>query len=213
MKIVSSCAVLVAACVWFSGCGTAAVSGKAEVEIDVPPSGGGAPPPVVVHRPRYRILELMRDPGSDFAYSFEILPLEEIKLNVLSAIKREFRAEILRDYAQSFPVRNSGSVYVDFPKLKKCDDGTVKGRAQVFLATPVAFLDYDAQSRRGKITVQFNSAVGTEEAREWARRNIETLANDKNIVLISGKRPPPGQYTSLGETWRKDTLEIEFKVN
>ena len=211
MKKVRAIAVLVAASLGFSGCVVETEPDKpVKVGIDVPPSGGSQPQPVV--RPQYRILSLKRDPGSDFAYSFEILVLEEAGLNVYAAIQREFRDAVRNDYAAAFAVKDARSIYVDIPDFVPQNDGTVKGRALVISATPVAVMDYDVHTRRGRMTVRFHSAIGTEAARKWARENIEKLARDKNIMLTTGTMPPEGQYFSLGEKWRENTLEIEFRV-
>ena len=153
-----------------------------------------------------------RDPGSDFAYSFEILVLEEAGLNVYVAIQREFRDAVRKDYAAAFAVKDPRSIYVDIPVFEPQNDGTVKGRALVISATPVAVMDYDVHTRQGRMTVRFHSAIGTEAARKWARENIEKLARDKNILLTTGTKPPEGQYVSLGEKWRENTLEIAFRV-
>ena len=210
-------AAVLAMCIWSVGCTVATESGgSAGVNIDVP-SPTGAPTPPCTRRPRYRTLSLKRDPGSDFAYSFDILVLEEEDgLNALApvggidaAVKREFRKVVLKDYAETFAVTNA---IVDCPVFEHRADGCIKGRALVISATPTALLDYDAHTRRGRMTVRFNTAIGTDDARAWARRNIEALARDKNIILTSGTRPPEGRYVSLGEKWHENTLEIEFKT-
>lgn len=50
------------------------------------------------------------------------------------------------------------------------------------------------------------------EARAWARENIETLARDKNIALVTGQRPPDANYYLLGEKIDGNVMEIEFKT-
>ena len=210
MKTARAVAVFVATCLGFSGCVVETEPGKPmKVGIDVPPPGGAQSPVV---RPQYRILSLQRDPGSDFAYSFEILVLEEAGLNVYVAIQREFRDAVRKDYAATFAIKDPRSIYVDIPVFEPQNDGTVKGRALVISATPVAVMDYDVHTRQGRMTVRFHSAIGTEAARKWARENIEKLARDKNILLTTGTKPPEGQYVSLGEKWRENTLEIAFRV-
>ena len=210
-------AAVLAMCIWSVGCTVATErGGSGDVGIDVP-RPTDAPPSPWTRRPHYRILSLERDPGSDFAYSFDILPLEEEDgLNALTpngridaAVRREFRKLVQKDYAETFAVTN---VIVDFPAFERRADGSIKGRALVISATPTALLDYDAHTRRGRMTVRFNTAIGTDDARAWARRNIEALARDKNILLTSGMRPPEGHYVSLGEKWHENTLEIEFKT-
>ena len=55
------------------------------------------------------------------------------------------------------------------------------------------------------------SANQYEEARAWIRKNIETLARDKNIVLTTGEIPPAAKfYLGREELKNGNILEIEF---
>ena len=47
---------------------------------------------------------------------------------------------------------------------------------------------------------------------EWMSYNIETLARDKNIALVTGQLPPAAKYYSLGEKVDGNVMEIEFKT-
>ena len=47
---------------------------------------------------------------------------------------------------------------------------------------------------------------------EWMSYNIETLACDKNIALVTGQLPPAATYYSLGEKVDGNVMEIEFKT-
>ena len=80
------------------------------------------------------------------------------------------------------------------------------------LTISVASLIYDPNTRKGKLAVRVN-ANQYEEARQWVRKNIETLARDKNIALTTGEIPPAAKFY-LGREEFKDgnTLEIEFKT-
>ena len=51
-----------------------------------------------------------------------------------------------------------------------------------------------------------------DEARAWIRKNIETLARDKNIALTTGQLPPEATYYSLGEKIVGNVMEIEFRT-
>ena len=72
-------------------------------------------------------------------------------------------------------------------------------------------VSYNEITRRGKFSVRFGNGQ-YEAARAWARKNIETLVRDKNIVLETGTIPPPGRYRSLGEKKNGNILEIEFEA-
>ena len=138
--------------------------------------------------------------------------MEKCDAKTLLTLKQELRKEILKDYKTSFAVTDKTSLHVDFPEFGHDETGFVEGRATILSATPTALMDYDAYTRHGKITVRFNTAIGSDAARKWAREHIEDFACDKNIVLTSGVKPSPGHYISLAETWRENVLEIEFKV-
>lgn len=72
-------------------------------------------------------------------------------------------------------------------------------------------LDYDEFSHRGKITMSV-VAGDIASARVWAKRNVETLARDKNIVLTTGVTPPAGRYRLLDEHHDGKKVEICFEV-
>ena len=99
---------------------------------------------------------------------------------------------------------------VDFSNVK-VDGRRIEGRATMLSIKPVS-LTYDATKRRGKLSVQFNQGQVEEAARTWIRRNIETLARDKNIQLTTDERPPAGRFYSLGEKTEGNVMEIEFKT-
>ena len=114
------------------------------------------------------------------------------------------------DYAESFPNARIGSLFVDFPEYE-LDNGKIMGRA-VVLTISVTSLAYDPSTRQGKLAVKVN-ANQYEEARKWIRKNIETLARDKNIALTTGEIQPAAKFY-LGREELKDgnVLEIEFKT-
>ena len=160
----------------------------------------------------YRIVESERESGEIFARRFVLEVLGDIDVSTERAIRREYIEDLKLDYAETYGLADLASIYVDFTQFS-LKDRRIEGRAVVFTATPDTTMQYDANTRRGKITVRFNSAVrGTDWARGWARRNIETLVRDKNILLTTGEKPPEGHYLSRGEQWHGDVLEIEFET-
>jgi hypothetical protein len=166
------------------------------------------PPPST---PLYNILTCERESGSDFAYQFVLeLTGKDKSLRAFRSVQREFRAAVKEDYVESFPSVDSRSLFVDFPEYK-LDNGKITGRA-VVLTISVASLTYDPNTRTGKLAVKVN-ANQYEEARKWIRKNIETLARDKNIALTTGEIPPAAKFY-LGREELKDgnVLEIEFKT-
>ena len=157
------------------------------------------------------------------AYSLESLKWDEMKdseclftvkmngacsIEAFFDIQRKFELNLRDVYVKMHPGVNPNSLVVDVrPSL---DNGRISGRATVLTITPTLLI-YDANTRRGKLAVRFNSGQA-EEARTWIRRNIETLAKDKNIALVTGQLPPAATYYSLGEKIEGNVMEIEFKT-
>lgn len=160
----------------------------------------------------YSIVSLDRESGSDFAYRFVLEVLGASNLKTYRIIQKEFRKEIQEDYLETYKSSDADCLHIDFTEFKLAEGGRIAGQAVIISVTPIAVLDYDPNTRKGKITVRFNNAAGTEVARTWAKKNIEAIVQDKNIVLTTGTNPPRGKYVSLGEVWRENVLEIEFKT-
>lgn len=73
-------------------------------------------------------------------------------------------------------------------------------------------LDYDPETRKGCIVVDFDEGCYS-EARLWARENIETLARDKNVALRTGAIPAAAKFYLGAERVKGgNTLEIEFET-
>lgn len=161
---------------------------------------------------RYKIVKFSRESGSQFSYRF-VLALnneENSSLQTLRLVQQEFREAVKADYVESFPIADIRSLRVDFPEYE-LDNGKITGRA-VVLSISVTSLTYDPNTRTGRLAVKVN-ANQYEEARKWIRKNIETLAQDKNIALVTGEIPPAARFY-LGREELKDgnVLEIEFKT-
>lgn len=160
--------------------------------------------------PVYSILACEREGGNDFAYKFELELKGEKSLKSFRAVQREFREAIKEDYAESFAGARAASLYVEFPEYRQKGD-RIEGRA-VVLTINAVLLKYDPDTRTGVLAVQIG-ANQLEEARKYIRKNIETLARDKNIALVTGEIPPAAKFY-LGREELKDgnILEIEFKT-
>ena len=160
----------------------------------------------------YKILLCERESGRDFAYKFVLQLTEDAQrsLQAFRAVQREFRNALREDYAEAFSVVELQSLYVDFPEYRQ-NEGKIEGRA-VVLTISVVSLIYDPNTRTGKLAVKVN-ANQYEEARKWVRKNIETLARDKNIALVTGEIPSAAKFY-LGREELKDgnILEIEFRT-
>ena len=159
----------------------------------------------------YEIVSCERESDSNFAYRFVLeLTGKDKSLYAFRAVQKEFRQAVKEDYVESFPGVNKDSLFVEFPEYK-LNNGKIAGRA-VVLSISVTSFSYDPNTRTGKLAVKVN-ANQYEEARKWIRKNIETLARDKNIALTTGEIPPAAKFY-LGREELKDgnVLEIEFKT-
>jgi len=162
-----------------------------------------------VYKPPYKIIDLVREKENDFAYTFSLELSGDASIQTFFGVQNIFANEVRTAYQMEYPNADMSSLRVVVqPSLS---NGRIVGRAEVLTIAPVA-LSYDASARLGKLSVRFNSSQ-YEEARAWARKNIETLARDKNIALVSGELPPAARFYSLGESLKDgNILEIEFKT-
>lgn len=175
-------------------------------------TAAAATPAAVAPAKPYTIISCTRENGSDFAYRFvlELADGANAGLETFRTVQQDFRAAVSEDYAEAFSLGSSDGLYVDFPEFE-LRDGKIEGRA-VVLTIKVASLVYNANTRSGKLAVHF-SANQFEDARLFVRRNIEVLARDKNIALVTGEIPEKARfYLGREEIKNGDTLEIEFKT-
>jgi len=186
------------------------------------PRGGGynVPPPPSLgeerpnppRRPTYGNINCERVPGCDFAftYSVEILDKSQNQIDVWGEVQGKIGETVRKMYAISFPSSSRERIVVDFPEHDLVN-GRISGRAVVLAITPVS-LNYDADTMCGKLVVRLNAAQFA-EARDWIRKNIGTLARDKNIALLTSGQPPPvARYYSLSEKFEDNIMEIEFRT-
>lgn len=75
----------------------------------------------------------------------------------------------------------------------------------------VVSLDYDATTSRGVIVVSCGTS-SLEVARSFVRKNVERIANEKNVALEAGKAAVAGRYSLGQEKFHDGTLEVSFEV-
>lgn len=161
-----------------------------------------------VAQPPYRIVHLERDGSSDFAYRFALELNGEPSIQTFFGIQKVFANEVRSAYQLEYP--NADLRFLRVAVHPRLVNGRIEGRAEILTIAPLS-LYYDPNTRRGKLAVKFNAGQA-EEARAWIRKNIETLAQDKNIALRTGELPPVATYYSLGEKIEGNVMEIEFKT-
>lgn len=73
-------------------------------------------------------------------------------------------------------------------------------------------LAYDPLTRRGSLSMKIRNG-DFDGTRKIIRQHVESIVRDKNIQLVTGVPPPPGQYRILGESVRPgNVLEVNFKT-
>lgn len=162
-------------------------------------------------QPLYSVERFERLPGDEFAYEFDLTLTSDISgIALARRVKDEIRAEILSDYKATYTGESFQSIGVDFPKFVM-SGGRIEGRAEV-MQMRVMSLTYNQATRKGLIVVKIG-AVRFDQARRWVRENIEVLARNKNVALMTGELPAAGKFY-LGAERVKDgnILEIEFET-
>jgi hypothetical protein len=159
---------------------------------------------------KYEILEFSKDDDCVYRYSFVLKRRDSSSVAVRESreLKKILRAMIREDYIASFPDA-SRSVVIDFPKFS-LQNGKVVGKA-VALTFSVASLQYDPHRRRGVMRIGIGENQ-FEDARKYARKNIESIARDKNIALDAKTIPPSAVFYLEGEKLNGGMLEISFRV-
>ena len=159
---------------------------------------------------KYEIVEFEKDDDCAYRYSFALKRRDSGSVAVRESreLKKILRAMIREDYLLSFPDA-ARSVVIDFPKFS-LQNGKVVGKA-VALTFSVASLQYDPHRRAGALRIRIGENQ-FEEARKYARKNIESIARDKNIALDANKIPPSAVFYLEEEKLNGGMLEISFRV-
>ena len=146
-----------------------------------------------------------------YAYNFRLRLKNgaDAGLSAMDCIKRELRSTIAAGYAGAHGGHVS-DVRIDFPDFS-LNDGVIEGRAAV-MCIEVMSLQYDPKAQKGIIAIKIGYSR-FEDARAWVRRNIETLARDKNVALTTGEIPSVAKFYLGAERIKPgNILEIEFET-
>ena len=159
---------------------------------------------------KYEIVEFRKDEDCAYRYSFILKRRDSNSITIRESreLKKILRAMIREDYLLSFP-DTLRSVVIDFPKFS-LRNGRVVGKA-VALTFSVASLQYDPHHRMGVLRVRIGENQ-FEEARQYARKNIASIARDKNIALEANKIPPVARFYLEGEKLSGGMLEVSFTI-
>ena len=157
----------------------------------------------------YTIERFERMENDEFSYLFRLRLKAEAGFSEMDMIKRELRSTIGADYVGAHGGKAS-EVHVDLPVFA-LKDSVIEGRAAVMRIT-VESLCYDSQTQKGVIAVKIGSSR-FEDARQWVRKNVESLARDKNVALMTGKIPSAARFYLGAERIKPgNILEIEFET-
>lgn len=157
------------------------------------------------------IVAFRRDDNFLHRYSFTLRQKGggDISLQRVSAFKKAVRGMVCDDFLFSFPNVPPASLVVDFPAWG-LRGGEITGKA-VVLSLAVDSLRYDHYTRRGTVRMRIGENQ-FEDARRYARKNIELIVRDKNIALSADVIPPAARFRILGESLKGNVLEMNFEA-
>jgi len=176
----------------------------------VPPGGVGKPDSLSPRPPPYSVVKFVKTPGATCQYDFEVRLNGNGTFRETDKVQSDLRCLLMKEFLAANPHDGGDDVRISISSTQQ--ESTITGSAVVMKVSAVR-LEYDDKTSRGKIAVRLDGRdVGT--ARKWARKNIEELATEKNVVLVAGRPPPPGAYYKAGsERMTEDgLLEIEFST-
>lgn len=154
------------------------------------------------------LLEFGREPGRDFDYRFKVRHQKgDLSLREARDVRKILVKMIRDDYTTSNPFAMSSLLIIDLP-VYDLKGAEVSGRASV-LRLDVRALDYDPVTRRGVMKIRLDESQ-LAEARNYVRRNIETIVRDKGVALEAGKLPTAATFRILDEKVSDGVLEVAF---
>lgn len=146
-------------------------------------------------------------------YRVSITDSSMTAFDVVKAVRPEIETILKDAFASEVPGLSPDSIraYV-VPEF--CENRVIRFRGWAFAAKPVADgWRYDSDTRRGVARFRLSGGMPPEEAKRWARENIEAIAMEKNVVLEAGAMLPAGaKYRSLGEKLEDGVLTVEFEA-
>ena len=163
--------------------------------------------------PLYEIREIQ--PLPDGKYVVRVAVYDKSKTFPIGRqVAMDVKRHIRDDYMGKHPKIQAGYVSETVQWKTGSDGGTLVFTGWAFSVQPVADgWAYDAESRRGTVRLRITGGMPAEDARRWAKENIESIVREKNVVLQAGGAPPPGaMYRSLGEEFRDGILTVEFEA-
>ncbi len=180
-----------------------ATAAAAAVPAAAPRAGGGA----------YEVVGIT--PSENGQYEVRVRIADKSKtFDIGWAVEPDVKRMIREDFANRHP--GTGIQYVrEMVEWETEEDGAILVyRGWAFSARPVSDgWTYDTGSRRGTVRLRISEGMPPDEAKRWARENIEAIVKEKNVALEAGTEPPSGaMYRSLGESLEDGVLTVEFEA-
>ena len=177
--------------------------GAAAVPATVPKAAGGA----------YEVVGITQSGNGQYEVRVRIADKSKT-FDIGWAVEADVKRLIREDFVKRHP--GTGIQYVrEMVEWETEEDGAIlMYRGWAFSARPVPDgWTYDDGSRRGTVRLRISEGMSADEAKRWARENIEAIVKDKNMALEAGGTPPEGAiYRSLSETLEDGVLTVEFEA-
>lgn len=219
MKIENN--ILIVLLALFAGCAgvprTNGNSSPSSVPDPVPPPLARPSQPEPVTPPRFeRWLEAAKSDFNQaeaesglYRYSVEsVKSTDPMPTDLPDFLSRRFRHKVAESFA-SRTALDPRQVAVAILS-EQIEPKSYRGEAMACGINDVS-MAYDPLTRKGTLSMKIRNG-DFEGTRKIIRQHIETIVRDKNIQLVTGVPPPPGQYYLLGESVKPgNVLEIKFK--
>ena len=131
-------------------------------------------------------------------------------------VEREVKPDIERNLREAFAASKRGldERLVRAYAVAEYEKRAIRFKGVAFSAQPLADgWTYDAGTRRGRVRLRVSEGMTADEAKRWAKENIEAIVKEKNVALEAGEPPPPGaKYLSLDEKMEGGVLTVEFEA-
>lgn len=131
-------------------------------------------------------------------------------------VEREVKPQIEQNLRDAFEASMPGMdpQWVRAYAVAEYEGRSIRFKGVAFSVQPVTDgWRYDARTRRGAVRLRMSDGMTPEEAKRWARENIEAIAREKNTAVEAGKDPPAGaKFRSLSEVLENSVLTVEFEA-
>lgn len=187
-------------------------SASSQTTQSIPPSTTAS-----VQKPKSPLYEFLKKArSSNGRYEVRVKIADKSKtFDVGWVVESDVKRMIREDYANRHP--GMGIQYVrELVEWETEEDGAILVfRGWAFSARPMSDgWTYNNGTRRGKVRLRISEGMPADEAKRWARENIEAIVKEKNVVLEAGAEQPPSgaMYRSLGESLEDGVLTVEFEA-